>query len=59
MTKNLITKYTHFDTDFEKDCIALEAPDEFGNFDAFDSDRVICQFNIKMVINSDYDLFNE
>lgn len=38
-----------FDTLYEKGCKVITLPDEFGNFDAYDSDGVACSFNIRMV----------
>lgn len=38
-----------FDTDFETGCVALESPDEYGNFDALDHERVTCSFTVTMV----------
>jgi hypothetical protein len=44
-----ITAGTRFDTDFETGCVALESPDEDGNFDALDHERVTCSFTVTMV----------
>jgi hypothetical protein len=38
-----------FDTPFEKGCEAITSPDEYGGFSAYDSDRVICLFNVVMI----------
>lgn len=38
-----------FDTLFETGCVALAAPDDLGNFDARDSDGVVCSFGAAMV----------
>ena len=39
-----------FDTDYETGCVALESPDEYGNFDALDHERVECSFTVIMVL---------
>jgi hypothetical protein len=39
-----------FDTDYETGCVALESPDEYGNFDALDHERVTCSFTVVMVV---------
>jgi hypothetical protein len=46
-----IRKGVKFDTPFEKDCVALEAPNSHGSFLAVDSDGVECDFHIAMVEN--------
>lgn len=38
-----------FDTPYERGCIAVSAPDLVGNFDAYDSDGVLCSFSPAMV----------
>lgn len=38
-----------FSTPFESGCIALSDPDEYGNFDGLDSDRVVCGFSLAML----------
>ena len=45
----MIKAGTIFDTPFESGCEAMNPPDEYGNFDALDSDRILCSFNIVMV----------
>lgn len=53
MTNNnpniVIALGTVFDTPFENGCVAVEAPDDLGNFVALDSDGVECLFFIDMV----------
>ena len=39
-----------FATPFESGCVVASRADEFGNFDAYDSDGVLCQFSASMVI---------
>lgn len=46
----VIVKDTVFDTPFESGCVALESPNEFGGFDAVDSEGVVCQFHVAMVV---------
>ncbi len=38
-----------FSTLAESGCVATSAPDEDGNFDALDSDGVLCSFSLVMV----------
>lgn len=38
-----------FNTDSERGCEVVTLPDADGNFDAFDSDRVLCSFSTAMV----------
>lgn len=45
----LISAGTVFDTEYEQGCIAHSTPDEVGNFDATDSDGVVCSFSLAMV----------
>jgi hypothetical protein len=43
-----------FDTPFEKGCVVVEVYNDFrkGSFLATDSDGVLCQFHVDMVIQS-------
>jgi hypothetical protein len=45
-----------FDTLFEEGCIALTKPnaDGTGNFIGLDSDRVECEFNVKMIVRGGF-----
>jgi len=45
-----LTPGTIFDTPFEKECEVITEPDEQGNFDAYDSERVVCSFCTVMVV---------
>lgn len=38
-----------FSTASEDNCMVVTLPDEVGNFDAYDSDNVICSFNVNMI----------
>ena len=38
-----------FGTPYERGCVALEEPDEYGNFLATDSDGVECAYSTSMV----------
>lgn len=38
-----------FDTPFEAGCVVFSAPDTDGNFLAWDSDNVLCEFSVVMV----------
>ena len=38
-----------FDTPHEQGCIVMGTPDLVGNFDALDSDGVLCSFSTVMV----------
>lgn len=38
-----------FDTEFETGCIVATTPNERGQFDALDSDSVLCSFTLAMV----------
>lgn len=38
-----------FNTDYEQGCVVVTEPDELGNFDALDSDGVLCSFSLVMV----------
>lgn len=40
-----------FDTSAEAGCIATLPLDDFGNFEALDSDGVTCAYNISMITN--------
>lgn len=48
-TNNVIEPGTRFDTPFEDGCVAVEVPDDLGNFVALDSDGIECLFFIDMV----------
>ena len=39
-----------FDTNYEKGCVATEAPREWGNFNGLDSNGVEVEYNISMVV---------
>lgn len=39
-----------FSTPFESGCVVVTTPDDYGNFDALDSDGVRCQFTLAMVV---------
>lgn len=41
---------TVFDTPYEKGCVVVGLPDVVGNFDARDSDGVVCSFSEAMVV---------
>lgn len=45
----MLVKDAIFDTEFETGCKVITEPDADGNFNAYDSDGVECQFNIEMV----------
>ncbi len=47
--KITVTQGMIFDTPFETGCRAVTAPDARGNFDAYDSEGVLCSFNTIMV----------
>lgn len=38
-----------FNTRFEKGCEVVSVPNEFGNFDGLDSERVLVEFSVAMV----------
>lgn len=38
-----------FSTPFEDGCTVVSVPDEFGMFDALDSDGVVCGYVVDMV----------
>lgn len=33
----------------EENCVVLSVPDEYGHFEAYDSEMVICLFEVRMV----------
>lgn len=39
-----------FDTPHERGCVVISSPDSDGNFDAYDSDHVACQFHVSMIL---------
>ena len=41
---------TVFDTAYEQGCVVQSLPDVVGNFDALDSDGVLCSFSPVMVV---------
>lgn len=53
MTQLLPAVGQPFSTPYESGCVALTEPDEYGNFEATDSDGVTCLFNTVMVIALD------
>lgn len=38
-----------FDTIWERGCVVVTLPDKDGNFDAKDSDGIICSYHLSMV----------
>lgn len=38
-----------FDTAFERKCVCVTEPDEFGNFEGIDSEGVRCTFSVAMI----------
>lgn len=44
-----LTPGTIFDTPFEQGCEVITEPDDLTNFQAYDSDRVVCSFSVVMV----------
>lgn len=44
-----IKEGTVFNTPFEKGCVAVSSPDQFGGFVATDSDGVECSYSVAMV----------
>lgn len=42
-----------FSTPFESGCVATSDPDFLGNFDAYDSDGVLCGFSTVMITSVD------
>jgi hypothetical protein len=50
-----LTPGTVFDTNspdgqlIERGCVVATMPDDRGNFDAYDSDGVLCAYNVDMV----------
>lgn len=44
-----ITPGTLFDTEYEAGCVATTFDSEYGAFDGYDSDGVVCQFSTAMV----------
>lgn len=49
VTQDQIIPSTVFSTEFESDCVVSGYPDQFGNFDAYDSDGRECTFNLRIV----------
>jgi hypothetical protein len=41
----------HFDTPYERDCVATTDSDRDGNFEGIDSEGAECTFNTIMVID--------
>lgn len=41
-----------FDTPFETNCLYIGMLDDFGSFEALDSDGILCSFSVDMVVLS-------
>lgn len=39
-----------FNTPYEKGCVVASEPDIVGNFDAYDSDGVLCSYSPAMIL---------
>jgi len=49
LKRKFLQKGVTFDTEEERNCEVTTPPNEVGDFLAFDSDHVECQFNVDMV----------
>lgn len=52
MTAPIVQPGDTFSTRYESGCIAVTEPDEYGEFEALDSDGVQCSFPSRMVLPS-------
>lgn len=49
-----IRRGTLFNTPYETNCRVVTLPDEHGNFDAIDSDGVLCGFHLVLVCGANH-----